>query len=221
MCNFKRIYCQLSKLGIVLFALTGCDKWYTTDDVSHISHIPQITVNGGNFISLIRSDTAEYIDQGAYATVNGEVLQVSAFGVVDLSEAGVYLIRYMARNSDGIVSQAERYVAVTYNNVSQRDLSGVYTGTTWDTVEMNVTKIHEKGLYASDDIMGYYNMKVPGRFVDIGNFELVLLPGNSEFGRYAAGDGGYTRSSISWTITFIDPPNAGESFQIIWRRKEE
>lgn len=205
---------------VIFFILQGCEKWYKTDDVSHISYIPQFTIEGGEFISLLRSDTAEYTDPGATAESNGEPLQVYASGVVDVSQTGVYIIHYYAENSDGIIGEAQRIVAVTHYDVTSNDLSGTYTGTNWDEVESKVKKIYENGLYECEEALGYYNLEMPGRFVDLGNNELVLLAGEGYLGRYASYEGSYTRSTLSWTIYLLDPPNDGIEIEVLWRKQD-
>ena len=204
---------------IMLAILTGCEKWYKTDDVSHVSYIPQFTIEGGDFISLIRSDTAEYTDPGATAESNGVSLQVHTYGNVDVSKIGVYIIKYMAENQDGIIGEADRIVAVTHYDVSDNDLSGSYSGTNWDPVESKVKKINENGLYECEEVLGYYNLKMPGRFVDLGDNELILLAGEGYLGRYAASEGSYTRSTLSWTIHLLDPPNDGIEIEVLWRKQ--
>ena len=203
----------------LLFILTGCEKWYTTDNVSHVSYVPQFIIEGGDFISLLRSDTVEYTDPGATAESNGEPLQVYAFGDVDVTKTGVYIIHYMAQNGDGITGEADRIVAVTHHDVTGNDLSGTYEGTNWDPVESKVKKIHEKGLYECEEVLGYFDLNMPGRFVDLGNNELVLLAGEGYLGRYASSEGSYTRSTLGWTVSLLDPPNDGIEIEVLWRKK--
>ncbi len=215
--GMKRIYLY----GLLFFVLvTACEKWYTTEEVSHVSYIPEFTIEGGEFISILRSDTAEFTDPGATAISNGESLQVYAFGEVDVSKVGVYIIQYLAENRDDIIGEAERIVAVTHHNVSSNDLSGTYTGTNWDPVEMKVRKIEENGLYECEEVLGYYNLQMPGRFVDLGNNELVLLAGEGYLGRYASYEGSYTRSTLSWTIRLLDPPNEGIEIIVLWKKQD-
>lgn len=219
--NGYRIMRKLLTYSIIILLFSqGCEKWYATEDVSHVSYIPQFNIEGGDFISLLRSDTAEYTDPGATATANDETLKVYAFGEVDLSKIGVYIIRYLAENDDGIMGEADRIVAVTYYDVSSNDLSGTYVGTNWDPVESKVRKVNEKGLYECDEVLGYYDLTMPGRFVDLGNDELVLLAGEGYLGRYASYEGSYTRSTLSWTIRLLDPPNDGIEINVLWRKKD-
>lgn len=206
-------------LLIVPWLMSGCDKWYTTDEVSHISYIPVFEIIDGEFISMERQDSVEFEDPGVTASAAGEPLTVYTSGEVDLSEVGVYLINYSAENNDGLVGKAERVVAVTFTDVSNNDLSGTYTGTIWDPVESKVKKIDANGLYECDDVLGFPGFEIEGRFVDLGENELVLLHGDGFFGRYGNSEGSYTRSTLSWTVFLIDPPYEGVELPVLWRKK--
>jgi hypothetical protein len=204
---------------IIVLLLGSCEQWYTTEDASHVSYLPEFTLEGGEFISVVRSDTAEFTDPGATATSNGEELAVYPAGEVDLSKIGVYIIRYYAQNADGLVATADRIIAVTHYDVSNNDLSGTYAGTNWDPVESKVKKKDDAGLYECEEVLGYYTLSMPGQFVDLGEGELVLLPGDGYLGRYAASEGEYTLSTLSWTISLLDPPNDGIEIEVLWRKQ--
>lgn len=205
-------------LGPIL--MTGCEKWYTTEEVSRVSYIPVFEMVGGEFISMERQDSVEFEEPGVKASADGEPLTVYYAGDVDLSEVGVYLIEYSAENNDGLVGKAERVVAVTNSDVSKNDLSGTYTGTIWDPVESKVKKIDENGLYECEDVLGFPGFEMKGRFVDLGGSELVLLHGDGFFGRYSNSEGNYTRSTLSWTVFLLDPPYKGVEIPVLWRKKK-
>lgn len=61
---------------VSLMMLTGCEKWYTTDDVSHVSYLPKFNLVGGSFISIRKSNTTGFIDPGVTAVSNGDTLTV-------------------------------------------------------------------------------------------------------------------------------------------------
>jgi hypothetical protein len=204
---------------ILSLLFSSCEKWYTTDDASHVSYLPEFILEGGEFISIIQSDTTEFIDPGATATSNEIPVTVYPVGEVDPANTGVYIIRYYAQNSDGLMATADRIVAVTHFDVSNNDLSGTYTGTNWDPIESKVKKKYAAGLYECEEILGYYSLTMPGRFVDLGENELVLLPGEGYLGRFSASEGSYTRSTLGWTVTLLDPPNDGIEIPVIWKKK--
>jgi hypothetical protein len=134
----------------------------------------------------------------------------------------VYNILYYAENSDGLSAIGERIVAVTNNDVTENDLSGDYIGTRWSPqVEMKVTKVDEKGLYKCTEIFGYPGTEMKGRFVDLGNNELVLIHGEGDFGAYANAEGSYTPSTLSWTVALLDDPYSGIEIPVTWIKLDE
>jgi hypothetical protein len=104
--------------------------------------------------------------------------------------------------------------------VTDNDLSGNYIGTLWDPVSMEVKKSADKGLYEAEEVMGFPGFEMPGRFVDIGRNELVLLPDEGYFGRYGASEGTYTNRTLSWTIFLIDDPYEGIQLPVTWVKTE-
>lgn len=209
-------------LLVMVYLMSSCEKWYDTKDVSHVSQLPKFEVTGGDFNTFIVTDSGEYTDPGAKAFEGEKELTVHTFGEVDLTKTGAYIIYYYAVNSDGLSSIGERIVSVTHYDVSDIDLSGVYEGTNWlPLTEMKVTKINEKGLYKCSEVFGYPGTEVIGRFVDLGENELVLLPGDGDFGAYAMSEGFYSRSTLSWTIGLLEEPYEGIDVEVLWRKKDD
>jgi len=212
-------YCFLFTLLIV-----GCKKWPTTDDVSHVSELPVFTLTGGDFMVFEKSETGFFKDPGVSATSAGVELSVYSQKSVDtikLSEVGVSFVYYYATNSDGLSSSTQRIVVVREIDVTKNDLSGTYIGTFWDQMESKVKKIDPQGLYKVEEVFGYPGAKMSGRFVDMGDNELVLINGEGDFGRYKASEGNYSRSALSWTISLIDPPYEGVDITVTWYKKDD
>jgi len=205
-------------LSLLLFS---CEKWYETAEVSHVSYLPEFNLEGGDFVSLIRQDSGVYDDPGVTATVNGSPVNVYFFPYnVDITTPGIYQIMYYAENSEGFSKTAERIVAVTFEEVTENDLSGTYTGTNWDPVEARVTKVNAEGLYKMDEVMGFPGFTMTGRFVDLGQNELVLLPGEGYFGEYDISEGQYTQRTLSWNINLLTAPYEGYVIPVTWRKVE-
>lgn len=205
----------------LLLTLASCEKWYETADVSHVSHLPEFTLKGGEFISLIRQDSGAFADPGVEARVNGSLVNVYyVYDYVDITTPGIYIVVYYAENSEGFSAMAERIVAVTETDVSVNDLSGTYAGTNWDLLEVSVIRVHEKGLYKMDDVMGFPGYPMPGRFVDLGDGKLVLLPGEGYFGEYDASEGTYTQRTLSWNVNLMTEPYEGYVIPVTWRKVE-
>jgi hypothetical protein len=215
----------MKKIGFYLIfsltVLTGCEKWDTTTDASHVSFLPKFDLVGGAFISIRKSSTSEYVDPGVKAESNGQQLTVYYSGNVVDSVIGVYIITYYATNSDGLRATAERIVAVTEYDVSSNDLSGTYQTSVFGVlVNSKVKRIDSAGYYESDDVMGYPGLKMPGHFVDIGNNQLVLLHGEGYFGKYDGSEGTYTTSTLNWTVTLMDAPYQGSVITLTWRKTQ-
>ncbi len=211
----------LTYILLFTFFFSACDKWYTTEDVSHVSELPKFTLTGGAFISIRKTDSLSFKDPGATAEANGQSLTVYYSGDVIDTVVGVYIITYYATNSDGLKATAERIVAVTEYDVSNNDLSGTYeTSIYGEEVDSKVNKIDSAGYYESDDVMGYPGYKMPGHFVDIGNNKLVLLHGSGYFGNYDGSEGTYSIGLLSWTLYLLDEPYTGISIPVVWRKKD-
>ena len=209
---------------VIIVLLISCEKWDETDQVSHVSYLPSFELIGGEFISYVVTDDedARYNDPGVIARVNGQAVSVISTGYVDLNEPGVYSVYYYAQNEDYLTNTAERIVAVTYEKVTNNDLSGKYIGTNWSPqVEMKVTKIDDNGLYKCSEVLGFPGYEMKGRFVDLGDNELVLLHGEGYFGRYSGSTGNYSGSTLSWTIYLEDDPYQDVQVPVVWVKLEE
>lgn len=209
-------------LILIVFIVDSCEEWNVTEEVSHVSYLPEFEIIGGEFLSYVVSDSGEYEDQGAVAYEKNKEIRLFSYGDADLTKVGVYSIFYYAENSDGLSALGERIVAVTHNDVSKNDLSGNYIGTLWSPqTEMKVTKVDAKGLYKCSEVFGYPGAEMKGRFVDLGNNELVLVHGEGDFGAYASSEGTYTPSTLSWIIALLDEPYSGIQIPVTWIRLDE
>jgi hypothetical protein len=207
---------------VIFFFLFSCEKWYDTKEASHVSSFPEFKIKGGEFLSYIVADSGEYEDMGASAFSNGKSLEVTTVGEVDLTNTGIYFIRYYAENEDGISAEAERIVAVTTNSVSFHDFSGLYETSRWgSSQQMKVERLDTSGLYKCSEIFGYPGTKMPGRFVDLGKNHLVLLHGDGDFGNYSSVMGSYTDSTLNWTIYLTSGTYAGAGFSVEWKKINE
>ncbi len=213
----QRIY-----IGIfltILLITAGCDHWDDTADVSHVTYLPEFEFIGGNFISYVQSNV-KYTDPGIRVLVNGEPVNWYYLSQPpdSLNEPGIYIIQYYAENTEGFSKTAERIVAVTYEDVSNNNLAGTYSANIFGYTESRVTRIDDKGLYKSEDVLGFPGAPMPGRFVDLGENNLVLLPGEGYFGRYDVSEGSYTKTILAWSVILLDPPNTGVEVPVTWRK---
>jgi hypothetical protein len=218
-----RVYKSILLLTACVAILWRCDKWEETADISHVSYLPEFSMKGGEFISIIQADSGEFKDPGLEVKVEGK--SVNWFYLyepdVDITTPGIYILYYYAENNEQFSSIAERIVAVTFEDVTNNDLSGTYTGTLWEPlVESRVTKIDEKGLYKCEEVFGFPGSSMPGRFVDLGDNNLVLLPGEGYFGKYDISEGSYSSRVLSWSVIFLDAPYTGLEIPVVWRKIE-
>lgn len=100
------------KLLFAFFAVTillsGCKK--DENELSRPTFLPDLAIIGDfNFVMLAGD---EYEEPGATATVNGEPIEYTIDGTVDPSEPGLYILTYVATNSDGFSASATRNVFV-------------------------------------------------------------------------------------------------------------
>lgn len=212
---------RIQSLGLIVLTamLFSCEKWDETADVSHVSSLPQFTLEEGDFISILKQDSGEFEDPGATAWVNGsEVTIYYYYNYVDVTTPGVYSVIYYAENAEGFSNTALRIVAVTHEDVASHDLSGTYAGTNWDEVEIPVIRVSEAGLYKMEDVMGFPGYPMPGRFVDLGQEELILLPGEGYFGEYDSSVGQYTNRTLSWDVILLTAPYEGYVIPVTWRK---
>ncbi len=211
---------KISFLFIFFFVgiFFACEET-TTDNISSITYYPDFEIIGGEFYTVVQGQ--DFTDPGVVATEDGKELEVTVAGdQVDTSTPDVYTITYTATNSDGFSKTVSRTVVVTLLDVSQTetDLSGTYTGGFSGTAENSVKKVNENGLYSASEVFGYPGYTTSGQFVDIGNGNLILLLGDSAFGRYDKWTGSYDASTLNWVISLIDPPNVGVQIPVSWSK---
>ena len=177
----------LLALGIGLFV--SCERWDSTEGVSHVSELPVFEFEGGQYLSFVEGELDTFIDPGVRVTSGGEPLPFDSVGAVNVKRPGLYIIAFYAVNADNLEKIAYRYVAITHADVSSNDFTGKYTTNRWGDVEMKVKRLSENGYYKCSDVLGYPGIEVEGAFVDLGNNNIVLLPGDGFFGRFAQWEG--------------------------------
>ncbi len=221
--SWEKLFRYSSIVFLIPLLLASCESWDESAEVSHVSYLPHFEIIGGDFNSfVVTNDSIEYEDPGAIAYENNTEIRVYTYGTADLTKVGVYSIFYYAENSDGLFALGERIVAVTNKDVSKNDLSGKYTGTLWQPLtEMRVDKVDDKGLYKCAEVFGYPGAEMKGKFVDLGNNELILVHGEGDFGRYASTEGNYTKSSLTWVVSLQDDPYYGIDITVTWTKLDE
>jgi hypothetical protein len=211
---------QIVSLTLFSVILATCYKWDDTADISHVSYLPEFEMIGGDFISIIK-DSAGFKLPPIRVTVEGnDVNWYYLSNYFDVNTPGVYIITYYAENDEGFSKTADRILSVTYEDVTNNDLSGDYERNVYGPAEMRITKLDSRGLYKCEDVLGFPGAPMPGRIVDLGNNRLVLLPGEGYFGKYDISEGSYTKRTVSWTVILLDPPNTGIEVPVTWIKSE-
>ncbi len=211
---------KISLPVVLILTMITCDKWDDSADISHISYLPEFDMTGGEFISIIQ-DSADYRLPPIRVTVEGkDVSWYYLNNYYDAETPGVYIITYYAENDEGFSKTADRILSVTYEDVTNNDLSGDYERNAYGPAEMRITKLDSRGLYKCEDVLGFPGAPMPGRIVDLGNNSLALLPGEGYFGKYDISEGSYTNRTVSWTVILLDPPNTGIEVPVSWSKSE-
>jgi hypothetical protein len=218
----KKFYIKnISVVAGLLLLLASCEKEKSTKDVSRITTLPEIKMTGGHFISFVKNSQT-FEDPGAKAFFENESIPVTAVPAdVDTSSPGVYIFQYVATSPDGLTSIARRVVAVTHNDVAGNDLTGKYftvNSLGWPAVESTIKKIEENGLYEISDVLGYPGVEVAGEVVDLGNNQLVLLPGDSFLGEYGTDNGVYDSRNLYYSVNLLEEPYEGLSIDMNLQR---
>lgn len=161
--------------SILLFSAlvsTSCERDRETDDVSQVSNLANVTVQGDELMSILVG--TPYTDLGATAFEGEEELELTTVGSVDASTPGVYFITYSATNSDGFKTVKNRIVTVTTPEVASANLAGKYQRnggvfgiSTWEKVG--------DGIYKCTDVGG---AKLPDQYVYVFNIKenVVVVP---------------------------------------------
>jgi len=115
--------------AVILGALLSCNKTdfnYPEGTVgsSKIVYFPSIATKGEKLVILNQGDV--FTDSGADATLNGQPVQYTTSGTVDVNTGGVYNLTYTATNPEGFSASDWRTVVVIGNDISANDFSGVY-----------------------------------------------------------------------------------------------
>lgn len=98
---------------LVLFvfaALVSCNKDKESEGKYTITYYPEIEILGDKVLSTIAGEAFE--DPGAVATENGEEIEYTVSGSVNVNEPGLYTLTYTAYNKDGFAKSETRDVFV-------------------------------------------------------------------------------------------------------------
>jgi len=146
--------------AVILGTLFSCNKTdfnYPEGTVgsSKIVYFPSIAIKGDRLVIINQGDA--FTDAGADATLNGQPVQYTTTGTVDVNTGGVYNLTYTATNEQGFSASDWRTVVVIGNDISANDFSGVYL--------RSVTGITSTWTKTGD---GIYSVENPGGSSGVG-----------------------------------------------------
>lgn len=146
--KFKSLLVVLMVTGI----LVSCNKDKESEGKYGITYYPDIEILGDRILSIVVDE--EYDDEGAYVTENGEEIDWTSSGEVDISTPGMYTITYSAVNKDGFSASASRIIFVLPEEVNPEaaSLVGTYLRTA-NGRTATVTSI-VPGVYSITDAWG-------------------------------------------------------------------
>lgn len=184
---------------------TSCKKDY---EASKPTFLPNVSLKGDDIIVVVKGDA--YNELGATATENGNEIDYTISGIVDITIPGLYTLDYLALNQDGFSASASRTVFVIPGPVTDdvSYITGDYNtpgGTTPETTNSSITKI-APGVYYTENCWGNGSLAVlPAYFfcVDGVTLEIPLQgAGNSAVRTLDGAPGTYDiiTNTISWKV---------------------
>lgn len=139
----------------VIMLTVRCEKPEVTGGVSKITYFPEFVMEGDAY-EIVETGSA-YVDPGVTATEGGEEIPVETSGSVDASTPAVYVINYVATNSDGYGGSTQRVVRVVTYGTDNTNIAGVYDGVRDGRGGgvVRITKI-APGVFEVEDLFGGY-----------------------------------------------------------------
>ncbi len=139
-----------------VLSITGCVKEPSFDydentvGSSRVVYFPSVAIKGERLVILEEGDA--YTEEGAEALLNGEAMEFTTTGSVDVNTPGVYDLEYTAESPEGFSASDWRTVVVIGDDVpDSRDFSGTYnrplTGVsaTWTKISRGVYEVENPG----------------------------------------------------------------------------
>lgn len=213
-------------------ALSGCEE-DSTGGLSQITHFPEFTYNGDEFVIVERG--TEFNDPGVTATESGASIPVTVTSsgtyfesTLDVNKPDIYTVSYFATNSDGFPGAQTRTVIVAGQGDLVTNIEGLYTSTvgrdgaaTEQYTDMEYVLIRKTGdntYELSDGIGGYYDL---GRAYGPGYAAAppAVITANDiaandfTFGTFAVGSFGGNVTMVSFAV---DPGARTITFKSTW-----
>jgi hypothetical protein len=178
-------------LFLLVTALFACNKdtfTNTADQVgiSKVTYYVVLTLKGAPIESVVEGDT--YTDPGVDAKANGETVEYTTTGSVDVNTPGLYTLNYSSVNKDGFASSVSRTVVViTAHETPGTDISGSYDYVGSSTYTSTITKVAE-GVYTTDNFWSGGTI-IPGTFVCLNGTNIIFPDQATAYGELTASSG--------------------------------
>jgi len=201
----KSIKLKFSLLLIISsLAFIGCKKDF--GDASKITYLPNIELLGSENVFIVAGDT--YVESGASADVNGTPIDYTISGTVDTTTPGVYVLSYLATNSDGFSASVERTVFVLDHAFvpGSAELTGTYKRSA-NNRQSIVTKLAD-GVYKMSDAWGSASsggqpLPVPAYLFCTDGVNIIMPQVSTVFGRME-GTGTFNGTQMAIYTVLLD-----------------
>lgn len=138
----------------IISFVAACGKEPTFDNndqkvgISRVVYFPSVAIKGDRLI--IQNQGVAYTDPGVDAKLNGQNVNVTTTGSVNVNTPGVYNLTYSASSPDGYSASDWRTVVImsTSAQVTNNDFSGVYQRPGFATATWTKTA---RGIYNVDN----------------------------------------------------------------------
>jgi hypothetical protein len=173
--------------------------------ISTVTYYVVFTLNGPEVQSIVVG--TPYTDPGAKAEENGQPVQYTTSGAVDINTVGFYPITYTAVNKDGYSSSITRYVAVLADSAQPGvDLTGTYTNVGSLALTADITKVASGVFYTTNGWGGASAFVLPMYFFCTDGTN-ITVPTQSSAGQVVDGAGTISNTGlIVWNLTLAGNP---------------
>jgi len=192
--NYKFLLYGFSILGLLFTGCESSDDLPSDTDVSTITYLPKITLEGDTEL-ILDCDTTSYTELGAVAEAGGNEIELftsisgTYFGGTTVDGPDLYSVTYSAYNDDEIPAAAFRSVTwKACNGDLVTSISGMYTASILRTASSGATVNY------TEDSFG------PFFIIDLGNDTYQLSDGIGGFYEYGYGYGA-AYAATGMTIT--------------------
>lgn len=193
----------------VLVMLFSCNKTTIVDTpeqvgISTVTYYVVLTLKGPAVESLVLGTA--YVDSGVTALENGQPVQYTTSGTVDINTVGLYPIVYTAVNKDGYPSSITRIVGVIASApLPGVDLSGTYANVGSLALTADISN-PASGIFYTTNAWGGASAFILPMYFFCSDGINITVPTQIAAGQTVDGTGTYVAGLITWDLTLHAPP---------------